>query len=480
MSKYCENCNPINEPDLPIIVLPCGYSICYDEIIDLPDNFDCMFCSNHIIDKYECFNMQRNKSTLREIENKNHETNSSNFKSPVLNKNKDELDYFVNEHISSILRKIDQKREELKLKLNHQIDEYSNELVLELKNYGKEYKKIHLKCCKFKKDTLEKKKQDDSALNKKASVSSSVLNNQTPSSLSATINDPLNPMSQLFQTLTESCIFCSKPLGNLNSFNRKMHIENCKIRKNLESNLQAANSDGTKVEVVQDPDEKADNCVYCNKSFVKLKTFHRRLHLDHCKLKKRKLKELNNQEINLETQEEPIVSQEISEINSNLDNEYIDQGHNEHVSSQNEKAQMSLDTPELCMYCSRSLDNLSTFNKNLHTDRCKIKQLKKAEAEQSKQANRNTRKRAKTSNNYDINENNQNIQYSETQYDLTAKADFDSSENLNDDLTIATIANNSTDYSNHLIETSPQVSHEYDSINSYDNHIFKDEKNEYI
>lgn len=35
-------------------------------------------------------------------------------------------------------------------------------------------------------------------------------------------------------TQAESCIFCNKPLANLNEFNKKMHLENCKIRKSIE------------------------------------------------------------------------------------------------------------------------------------------------------------------------------------------------------------------------------------------------------
>ena len=119
-------------------------------------------------------------------------------------------------------------------------------------------RRIHLKCCKIKKETYDEK-------------------NNIRMNLGG-----------------EQCVFCTKPLANLNEFNKRMHIENCKIRKSIENNSPASMSKGKKDEnLIKLGIELGDNCMYCSKSFVNLSDFNKKLHFEYCKLKKRKLKSLS-------------------------------------------------------------------------------------------------------------------------------------------------------------------------------------------
>ena len=135
----------------------------------------------------------------------------------------------------------------------------------------------------------------------------------------------------------ESCVYCSKYLFGLNDFNRKMHIETCKVRKLVESQANfnnnnnnnngnatgganstnsssqnqsngnanangggaatttAANAAATTASSLElnlnNPLEDymilGENCSYCFKSFKDYKNdFNKRLHIKCCKIKK--------------------------------------------------------------------------------------------------------------------------------------------------------------------------------------------------
>lgn len=243
-----------------------------------------------------------------------------------------------------------------------------------LKDFKSDYnKRIHLKCCKIKKETFDRR---DSIVHYQQAEDQT----QGPTTSSQTSNEPLNPVSQLFQTLTETCIFCTKPLGNLNSFNRKMHIEHCKIRKSLEGNLRAGTKNKDENISSQDSSTIGDHCIYCNKSFERLSAFNRRLHSDHCKSKKRKLKALNqvfNNSINLGTMQtqETNFGQNLTQVQNSLILMAANSCPNTPIRGTNTVSLTSsqeatgheqtlsqtqlLDEPELCVFCSRSLSNLS-------------------------------------------------------------------------------------------------------------------------
>ncbi|RNA22616.1 hypothetical protein BpHYR1_002558 [Brachionus plicatilis] len=270
-----------------------------------------------------------------------------------------------------------------------------------LKDFKSEFnKRIHVKCCKIKKETFERR---DSILQLQHSQSAAA----SPASL--------------LHSLTEACIFCAKPLGNLNSFNRKMHIEHCKIRKSLEGNIRSAGSlnkdqaSGKQGASSGNTSDIGDHCVYCNKSFARLSDFNRRLHSEHCKSKKRKLKTLNNvinSSLNLASLQAPEssldqVQNSLMLLASNscpttpLRGSYSLNGATSSEQSAGQdnsltQSQIGVAVCDYCEYCSRSLANLSNFNKNIHIEQCKLKQLKKA-GNGLKQANKPPRKKAKTS-----------------------------------------------------------------------------------
>lgn len=268
-----------------------------------------------------------------------------------------------------------------------------------LKDFKSEFnKRIHIKCCKIKKETFERR---DSIMQLQHSESASASPSPAP----------------LLHSLTDACIFCAKPLGNLNSFNRKMHIEHCKIRKSLEGNIRSGGNhtkDQTsgKQGSSSDTSDIGDHCVYCNKSFARLSDFNRRLHSEHCKSKKRKLKTLNNV-INSSLNLNSVQSQESSLdqiqnslmqlANNSCPNTPLKGGFSLNVtcsaeqsaSQDNSLPQSQIGECEYCEYCARSLANLSNFNKNIHIEQCKLKQLKKT-VNGLKQANKPPRKKTKT------------------------------------------------------------------------------------
>jgi hypothetical protein len=129
----------------------------------------------------------------------------------------------------------------------------------------------------------------------------------------------------------ESCVYCSKYLFGLNDFNRKMHIETCKVRKLVESQANfnnnnnanaagGANSNNSSSQNQSNGNTNAnggtattaattattassldlnlnnqledymilgENCSYCFKSFKDFKNdFNKRLHIKCCKIKK--------------------------------------------------------------------------------------------------------------------------------------------------------------------------------------------------
>lgn len=221
-------------------------------------------------------------------------------------------------------------------------------------------KRLHIKCCKIKKEYYDEKN------NMKMNIGG------------------------------EHCVFCTKPLANLNEFNKRMHIEHCKIRKSIESSGAASysSSDGNSPKKPKDENliklgiELGENCVYCSKSFVNLSDFNKKLHFEYCKLKKRKIAQLNgnpasyslnctNESINNVVTNNNQNNSPNSSINF-INNQLIANNQN-NIEACNDPSQIGkLDLGESCLFCSRSLVNLSNFNKRIHIETCKIKTLKKA------------------------------------------------------------------------------------------------------
>lgn len=222
-------------------------------------------------------------------------------------------------------------------------------------------KRIHIKCCKIKKETYEEKN------NLKMLARQQNANNTNNSNNSS---DGANNNSEL-------CIFCTKPLANLNEFNKRMHVENCKIRKSIENN--GSNSKNNKDEsLIKISLELGDSCMYCSKSFLNLSDFNKKLHFEYCKLKKKKLQ--------INAQNAANASAAAASNNNNNNNQSFGNNNNSQILHHNEETNNNkpasssnkLDLGETCLFCSRSLHNLSNFNKRIHIETCKVKTLKKA------------------------------------------------------------------------------------------------------
>jgi hypothetical protein len=107
-----------------------------------------------------------------------------------------------------------------------------------------------------------------------------------------------------------------------------------------------------------------------------LSDFNKKLHFEYCKLKKKKLNELNlSNNANYQIQ-----NGQSTQINTN--NNPSMNGSNGNANKNN-----IVDLGDSCVFCSRSLMNLSNFNKKVHIETCKIKQMKKQNAMKLKQQN---------------------------------------------------------------------------------------------
>jgi hypothetical protein len=102
----------------------------------------------------------------------------------------------------------------------------------------------------------------------------------------------------MIDTSHDSCIYCSKYLNGLNDFNKKMHIETCKVRKLVESNSNQFNG-GNSSNQLEDYMILGDNCTYCFKSFKDFKSdFNKRLHIKCCKIKRENYETKNQSKSN--------------------------------------------------------------------------------------------------------------------------------------------------------------------------------------
>lgn len=228
-------------------------------------------------------------------------------------------------------------------------------------------KRLHIKCCKIKKETYDEK-------------NNGAFNNG------------------------EHCVFCTKPLANLNDFNKRMHRDNCKIRKSIEnSGSPNMGKKGQKDEnLIKLGIELGESCAYCSKSFINLSDFNKKLHFEYCKFKKRKMAKMDislsgclNMSIgsinpNINTENSVALNNSMDSslnnviLNSQLilntpNNQNNNNSNSQNMDDLNDPCNIGkLDLGESCLFCSRSLVNLSNFNKRIHIETCKIKTLKKA------------------------------------------------------------------------------------------------------
>ena len=302
------------------------------------------------------------------------------------------------------------------------------------------------------------------ACNNNQLSSSNSTNNNANNSL--TISDLANMGTNSNSTSSESCLFCNKPLANLNDFNKKMHLENCKIRKSIEGNISSKskkddsaslksgsnNSNHHNHHQQQQQHHAADNnidlgmqCMYCSRSFTNLSNFNKRLHFEHCKVKKRKLRQAMggcsdqssvygqtnanllvglspstaaNTPLNLsllashnshhhpqQHQQHHLASNQVNgggggiifkPTTTNACTGFVNNSSNIFTGGQATAIASTSNGGDLgdsCLFCSRSLLNLSNFNKRVHIETCKVKQLKKETANRLKQFNKTIKKK---------------------------------------------------------------------------------------
>lgn len=225
-------------------------------------------------------------------------------------------------------------------------------------------KRIHLKCCKIKKHTLDQRQQQKSAQSTTSPVKSDMSGGSSSS----------------------ICLFCQKSLTTLNDFNKKMHIENCKIRKSIEGTLYRRPSKSARRQQQQmnQTNMELAQCLYCAKSFHNLSNFNKKLHMEHCKYKKKKSQSCERSVVQPNHQTPSATSNSPSMSNRQthliLNHQLPDLSSlttmNMSPMTANGLSSMILDLGDVCVFCSRSLANISNFNKRVHIEQCKLKQKK--------------------------------------------------------------------------------------------------------
>ncbi|RNA43945.1 ubiquitin carboxyl-terminal hydrolase 7 isoform X1 [Brachionus plicatilis] len=110
------------------IILPCGFSVKYKEILYKSDKMQCPACKTHDITRQEFLNMARNKLVLIEksfeLKKKQYDELMKGFK-----KYQNDQKYCIDESHDSLKREVDLRREEIKFILNKKIDDYYDGLL---------------------------------------------------------------------------------------------------------------------------------------------------------------------------------------------------------------------------------------------------------------------------------------------------------------------------------------------------------------
>ncbi|CAF0721369.1 unnamed protein product [Brachionus calyciflorus] len=115
------------------ITLPCGFTTAYQNIINQPDNFECIVCKDHVVNKQECLSMKRNVLVTKQEKVKNEYEKLKTLKEDIDRLSLDR-DNTLKESFSSIKNKVDLRREELKKK----IDDYYFQILEEIENIQSE------------------------------------------------------------------------------------------------------------------------------------------------------------------------------------------------------------------------------------------------------------------------------------------------------------------------------------------------------
>ncbi|CAF0939766.1 unnamed protein product [Brachionus calyciflorus] len=112
-----------------IIILPCEYEAQFKYLKNEEQNeINCSVCKNHMIDVRECFEMTRNKFTIKQRELELEMNDFSIMRKDFITK-KDELKLNIRKKSDDVINQIDCRREEVKLAMNKLIDDYYFDLL---------------------------------------------------------------------------------------------------------------------------------------------------------------------------------------------------------------------------------------------------------------------------------------------------------------------------------------------------------------
>ncbi|RNA39254.1 ubiquitin carboxyl-terminal hydrolase 7 isoform X1 [Brachionus plicatilis] len=110
------------------IILPCGFTAKYKDVFYRNGKFPCPVCKSHDMTSQECMKMDRNKLTLIE---KTCELKKNHYEELMIKFEdyKNDPKFYIDESFDFLKREIDLRREEIKLMLNKQIDDYHDGLL---------------------------------------------------------------------------------------------------------------------------------------------------------------------------------------------------------------------------------------------------------------------------------------------------------------------------------------------------------------
>lgn len=152
------------------ISLPCGFTIGLKEFKNNEEKFNCPVCKTHEICLRECMEITRNKLIFGQAELKIEEANLAAC-SKELEIYKNDPIFYIDESLAKAKNKLDLRREELKLKMNKEIDKCYNDSLKEIERL-KQSKLDHfeknmeiINSCELKMEKL-KKQQDSNIVTK--------------------------------------------------------------------------------------------------------------------------------------------------------------------------------------------------------------------------------------------------------------------------------------------------------------------------
>lgn len=147
----CEFCDK-NQKDLYLLNLPCGFLVCSDHVISQDEMFICFVCNDHSINKTKCLEIRKNQKKIDQIKLLEEKNSILELCDKIDNLKTDPNCFFDNQ-FSSIINKIDLKKEILKLEFSKLVDAYHESLLKEVKCFQSDF--LGLIGPKFKKINTE-------------------------------------------------------------------------------------------------------------------------------------------------------------------------------------------------------------------------------------------------------------------------------------------------------------------------------------